>query len=335
MVPIAKAPTTTDSLVQEFKRTGKFDAIRRQLLEDFSASPAGQQLYQELTKAASESQLKAQSELVAYLSKHNSFRNTERTLNVEFLASTNFKNNLRNQLKQTWEEMHTVRDRGKQEQDSEQLPDNAMSLQDSNENENPNLQKWKAIPDLPDASNNMSPSPSNSPTSMRIAESPSHKIQSTETNENSAETALIQNNSNTIPKELTSLASSHDQVMVEDELETLQTGLDVKVNEDHVKVAPDDIMMEHDANEQDPENLKRKSPETTPELELENETKDGTEEKPKRKRGRPPGKQNKNKSVPAELKYPLKTVVAALVNQNDKECCFMAKVASYDTQSQV
>ena len=64
---------TASDLVQEFKRSGKFDELRRFLLEEFSQSPQGQQLYTSLTRLASETEATSKTGLMAALGKSNLF----------------------------------------------------------------------------------------------------------------------------------------------------------------------------------------------------------------------------------------------------------------------
>ena len=71
----AKLPSTAD-IVKEFKRQGKFDLLRKEILKEFSDSPRGQELFDSL------SNMDIESDFMTKLSNAPSFK----TLNSEIMA---------------------------------------------------------------------------------------------------------------------------------------------------------------------------------------------------------------------------------------------------------
>jgi hypothetical protein len=111
-----KSSISVDKIVQDFKRTGQYDQIRKKLLEEFSQSPAGKRLYSSLEKIAEVSSAKNQTELVALLTKDPIFKEAERALNgKEFLASKEFKESLRKKLRINYNRLTNTTNEGEGE----------------------------------------------------------------------------------------------------------------------------------------------------------------------------------------------------------------------------
>lgn len=95
-----------EDLVLEFKRSGRFDEIRKQLLDEFSSSPSGQQLYTSLCRLASETETSSKPGLIGALGKSALFNNTSRNqIGQELLISPKFREKVEGQLKSTFYEL--------------------------------------------------------------------------------------------------------------------------------------------------------------------------------------------------------------------------------------
>jgi hypothetical protein len=96
-----------ETLAQDFKKVGKFDAIRKQILQEFTDSPSGQKLTERLRFAAGEAKTLSQPQLISILSQPSHYIEAERDLNVNFLGTVQFKERLKQELKQIWEQKYS------------------------------------------------------------------------------------------------------------------------------------------------------------------------------------------------------------------------------------
>ncbi len=92
-------------LVQEFKRTGRFDSFRKQLLEDFTKSPSGQQLRTSLCRLASETEATSKAALIGALGKSNLFNAKKNGFGSEIINSDIFKDHIRESLRKTYDDL--------------------------------------------------------------------------------------------------------------------------------------------------------------------------------------------------------------------------------------
>jgi hypothetical protein len=95
-----------DALAQDFKKAGNFDAIRKQILQDFTESPSGQKLTERLRFAAGEAKIHSQTQLISVLSQPSHYIEAERDLNVHFLGTVQFKDRIKQELKVIWEQKY-------------------------------------------------------------------------------------------------------------------------------------------------------------------------------------------------------------------------------------
>lgn len=96
---------SASDLVSEFKRSGKFDELRRYLLEEFSQSPQGQQLFTSLNRLAQESEATSKPALIAALSKSALFNGRNGVVGVTLLHSQSFKDQVRTQLRYSYADL--------------------------------------------------------------------------------------------------------------------------------------------------------------------------------------------------------------------------------------
>ncbi|KAJ3368163.1 hypothetical protein HDU91_000795 [Kappamyces sp. JEL0680] len=96
---------SAQTLISEFKKSGKFDDIRKRLLDDFSTSPSGQQLYTSLSRLASETEAPSKTALIGALGKSAFFNNSKRMLGAELLSNPAFKSNLRHSLEESLKDL--------------------------------------------------------------------------------------------------------------------------------------------------------------------------------------------------------------------------------------
>ena len=98
--------TTAAILVQEFKRSGKFDELRRYLIEEFSQSPPGQQLYTSLTRMAGEAEASSKASLIAALGKSALFNSRNSgVIGSDLLHSKSFQDRVRAQLRHSLDDI--------------------------------------------------------------------------------------------------------------------------------------------------------------------------------------------------------------------------------------
>ncbi len=93
-----------ETLAQDYKRAGRFDTLRKQLLLQFTESPSGQKLLEKLRKVCAESN---QSQLISILSQDSHYTEAEKELNVYFLGTASMRERIKNELYQVWEQKYS------------------------------------------------------------------------------------------------------------------------------------------------------------------------------------------------------------------------------------